>query len=500
MSIIQRGRKLALTIENPPRNSIKSSKKDKNICINEQNDIKDETPNELLSKILDTINSNSLNIFYSDSNSDFKKKIDSLNLKFYLETEKYLSNKNCSEKCQTSLFIILFKQINIYIEEIERLNLIIIKGKYDPKKIMERTDEIIKKQNEFLTKEKLIKTLKESKSNMETKLLESIINEDKLKKEIQTLKEENAIFKKQLSQNLDTNYTTKSITNNINKINNINNINNININVQKKNSKTNNLLHKLTHPTFHSSTIKYLMTDTSVGGGCTTIENIDNNDIYYSRQMENGINSRKRNNSDNNKILFNSSFKKFEKYGKNKGRKLLFGKYQKNNENLNNNNININNSAITSMHHNIIKNTQITNYNNLNKKNTIQIKLKNNFNNNSNNYFNTNKSINFDIGGIKPIKTEYNISDLDDYKKGFLYEYNSSILSTEFKKNNKKKKKINKKFYSKSKEKKNKNNLEYENNINKINKEKLVCSSSKQINTVIGKNVNERKKKQKINI
>jgi hypothetical protein len=87
---------------------------------------------------------------------------------------------------------------------------------------MERTDELIKKQNEFLTKEKLIKTLKESKSNMETKLLESIINEDKLKKEIQNLKKENEIFKKQLSKNFE----NKSI----------------NFNKQKK--KSSNLLYK----------------------------------------------------------------------------------------------------------------------------------------------------------------------------------------------------------------------------------------------------------------
>ena len=488
MSTNQRGRKLALTIDNPPRNSIKSSKKDKKICINEQNDIKDDTSNELLSKILDTINSNSLNIFYSDSNSDFKKKIDSLNLKFYLETEKYLSNKNRSEKCQTSLFIILFKQINIYIEEIERLNLIIIKRKYDPKKIMERTDEIIKKQNEFLTKEKLIKTLKESKSLMETKLLESIINEDKLKKEIQTLKKENANFKKQLFQNIDINSTSKSITNNIN---NINNVSNINTNVKKKNS--NDLLHKLTHPSFHSSTLKYQMNEGNGGRGCTTnngkAEN--NNDIYYCRQMENEENSRKRNNSDNNKTVLNNSFKKFEKYGARKGGKLIFKKYQKNNENINNN-ININNSAITSNHHNILKNAQISNYNNINKKNTIHIKIKKKINNNC---YGTNKSINLDFGEIKPLKTDYILSDLEDYKKGFLYDYNSCILSTEVKKSNDKNKNFSKKFYSKSKDKKENINIDNENN-NKKNKEKLVSASSKHI-IAIGKNTYERKKSKK---
>ena len=88
MSLNQHGRKLALTIDNPNRKNIKITKQ---ISPNKTNESKEETANELLSRILDTINSNSLSIFYPDSNSDFKKKIDSLNLKFYLETEKYLS-------------------------------------------------------------------------------------------------------------------------------------------------------------------------------------------------------------------------------------------------------------------------------------------------------------------------------------------------------------------------------------------------------------------------
>ena len=93
----KRGRKLALTINNPQRN-VKSAKQEKNLSLKKSKskeiyDSKEEISNELLSRILDTINSNSLNIFYPDSSSEFKKKIDALNLKFYLETEKYLSNK-----------------------------------------------------------------------------------------------------------------------------------------------------------------------------------------------------------------------------------------------------------------------------------------------------------------------------------------------------------------------------------------------------------------------
>jgi len=489
MSINQRGRKLALTIDNPQRNNVKSAKQDKYLTLkksisNETYDSKEESSNEFLSRILDTINSNSLNIFYPDSNSEFKKKIDSLNLKFYLETEKYLSNKNRSEKCQTSLFIILFKQINIYIEEIERLNLIIIKRKYDPKKIIERTDELIKKQNEFLTKEKLIKTLKESKSNIESKLLESIINEDKLKKEIQCLKKENALFKKQLSHKLNTSH---------NKI--------IHNNLKKENS--NDLLHKLTHPTFHSSTIKNLIHE-GIGGPYTSKEK---NNCYYNQGYENGGISKKRNNSDNKKIILNNSFKKFDKIlGKNtnfgnmvKGGKLLFKNYQKKENNAVHDNNSVTNNVNNTSHNRSSINPQTTTNKNYINKKTIHIKLNNEIGYSNNNYMNNTQTIitanskpNMDYSDFKPVKTEYTVSDFDDYKKGFLYENNCPEI--------KKNKEIKINFCcSKSKEKKDINSNEKDgvNILNKKNKENFI-SSAKQISNIIGKT--ERRKKQKINI
>ena len=271
-------------------------------------EISEESPDELLSKILDTINTNSLNVFYPDSNNEFKKKIDSLNLEFYLETEKFLTNKNHSEKCQTSLFIILFKQINIYIEEIERLNLIIMKKKYDPKKIIERTDEIIKKQNEFLTKENLIKALKDSKSNMENKLLEAIISENKLKKEIELLKKEKEQYKNQITNNNINNY----------KLNNLNN-NNSNTNTNNNNGKI-NLLHKLTFSYIDSKTIDDNIDDipnkliSKYENKNKTLENDDNN---------NGLLSiRKRNNSDNKNIILNNSLNKLDSRGYFKSKKM----------------------------------------------------------------------------------------------------------------------------------------------------------------------------------
>ena len=212
----------------------------------------DENPNQVVSKILDNINKNSLSTFY-DSDSEFKNKIDSLNLKFYLETEKYLCNQNKKIKTQTSLFIILFKQIIIYIEEIERLNLIILHKKYKPENIIKRTDDITQKQKEFQTKEDIIDALKKSQSNMEAKLLQALINENNLNKKIETLQKEIEVYKNQINSkdnntemNMNKNDKSMSISfnndkkeessENNNKNNNINrNTNDIKIN-KKKNS------------------------------------------------------------------------------------------------------------------------------------------------------------------------------------------------------------------------------------------------------------------------
>ena len=167
------------------------------ISLNDSFENIDENPNQVVSKILDNINKNSLSTFY-DSDSEFKNKIDTLNLKFYLETEKYLCNQNKKIKTQTSLFIILFKQIIIYIEEIERLNLIIIQKKYKPENIIKRTDDITQKQKEFQTKEDIINALKKSQSNMESKLLQALINENNLNKKIEQLQKEIEFYRNKI--------------------------------------------------------------------------------------------------------------------------------------------------------------------------------------------------------------------------------------------------------------------------------------------------------------
>jgi hypothetical protein len=140
-----------------------------------------------LSGLIDNIHLSNLNTYYTKEESLFKKRIDKLNLKFYMETEKYLNNKLDIGKCQDQLFIILFKQISLYIEEIERLNKL-LKNKIDNKE---------EDQNNFLlspqknsnpqNSQATIKNLKSTINNLDKKIIEYKINEEKMKKEILSL-------------------------------------------------------------------------------------------------------------------------------------------------------------------------------------------------------------------------------------------------------------------------------------------------------------------------
>ena len=115
--------------QNKSKPNITSINNSNNININNNND--NCCINDSLSGIIDLINENNLNLFYEDDSTNFKRNIDYLNIKFYLETEKILASSNYNSN---NLFLILFKQINLYIKEIERLNLIILELKNDQKK------------------------------------------------------------------------------------------------------------------------------------------------------------------------------------------------------------------------------------------------------------------------------------------------------------------------------------------------------------------------------
>ena len=156
-----------------------------------------------ISNMIDVINDNYLNLFYKEGTSKFKYNIDQLNLKFYLETEKILSSPQSDlSHYQNRLFLILFKQINLYIKEIERLNLVLIEESKTPKFIQKKVSILDKKKNDFETKESIIQSLKYSLSLVEKKLSKVILSENKIREESEKLKKELNYYKELYQQNI----------------------------------------------------------------------------------------------------------------------------------------------------------------------------------------------------------------------------------------------------------------------------------------------------------
>ena len=156
-----------------------------------------------ISNMIDVINDNNLNLFYKEGTSKFKYNIDQLNLKFYLETEKILSSPQSDlSHYQNRLFLILFKQINLYIKEIERLNLVLIEESKTPKFIQKKVSILDKKKNDFETKESIIQSLKYSLSLVEKKLSKVILSENKIREESEKLKKELNYYKELYQQNI----------------------------------------------------------------------------------------------------------------------------------------------------------------------------------------------------------------------------------------------------------------------------------------------------------
>ena len=170
--------------------------------INIENQLNDNLKiQNTICNLIDVINDNNLNFYYQDNKSSFKYNIDQLNLKFYLETEKILSSIDKKIYNENKLFLILFKQITLYIKEIERLNSVLIGQSKDPNFLKKKLVIFSQKKNDLETKEMLIQSLKTTIKSLGKKLSKLIESEnnlreenDKLKKEIKYYKEQNEIL------------------------------------------------------------------------------------------------------------------------------------------------------------------------------------------------------------------------------------------------------------------------------------------------------------------
>ena len=191
-------------------NNIINSKKNNTINNEDNTSINNLKIQNTICNLIDVINDNNLNFFYQDNKSSFKNNIDQLNLKFYLETEKILSSTDRKIHNENKLFLILFKQITLYIKEIERLNTILIYHAKEPNLLKKKMVIFSQKKTDFETKELLIQTLKNSIKSLEKKLSKIIQSENKLREENKKLKQDLEYYE-QLYGNISNNISTITI-------------------------------------------------------------------------------------------------------------------------------------------------------------------------------------------------------------------------------------------------------------------------------------------------
>lgn len=184
-----------------------------NITINTTGPLKNtNVSRSTLVAAIDNLNLTKSGVFKDEGAMNFKKKIDKLNLKFYMETEKYLNNQNDMDRCQDQLFIILFKQISLYSEEVERLNSVIRDCKAEIG--VKKGDD-----SKFENLTSINNNLRLLNKELESKLKEKNAEETKLKIEIESIKRQVKFYKDKLQ--LDLKKSTTSIDDSINVFNSI---------------------------------------------------------------------------------------------------------------------------------------------------------------------------------------------------------------------------------------------------------------------------------------
>ena len=125
---------------------------------------------------------------YKEANPEFANQIDKLNMQFYNETEKFLSLKDAMNSTQDNIFMILFKQIALYNEELLRVStrtaneeIAKLRSKV---KSLEGNEQRLKKEVETLRKvpETAIKKKEEPKETKSKETKKIFINMDELDK------------------------------------------------------------------------------------------------------------------------------------------------------------------------------------------------------------------------------------------------------------------------------------------------------------------------------
>ena len=141
-----------------------------NTTQNNNNDLDNNNSEDSFVELLNSIPLNNLNDYYDIETSAFKKRCDKLNLKFYWETES-LANQKEIPYPYNKLFIILFKEISLYIEEIERLNKQLRQKNKNEKYYQEKLSEYLLKEKEVMLNKQKLKNAQKTNKILEKKEL-----------------------------------------------------------------------------------------------------------------------------------------------------------------------------------------------------------------------------------------------------------------------------------------------------------------------------------------
>ena len=155
-----------------------------NININDYNSNNNSSLN-----ILNFINEmpfENLNDYYDIESSLFLKRVEKLNLKFFWISECVLNQQDIKYP-YNKLFLILFKQISLYIEEIAKLNKQLKQKNKNEKYYQIKISQMKQKEKEYLLNKQMLKNLQRDHKLLEKKNEKNINEIEKLNKKLNSL-------------------------------------------------------------------------------------------------------------------------------------------------------------------------------------------------------------------------------------------------------------------------------------------------------------------------
>ena len=156
------------------------------ILTNQEKNTKNDSNKDNTNDIINLINSTSfenLSEYYDLESNIFMKRIEKLNLKFFWASEYLLNNQEIKYP-YNKLFLILFKQISLYIEEIARLNKQLKLKNKNEKYMKIKMAKMKEKEKENILNKQMIKNLQRNNRILEKKNEKNKNEIDKLNKRI----------------------------------------------------------------------------------------------------------------------------------------------------------------------------------------------------------------------------------------------------------------------------------------------------------------------------